>query len=189
VNEDNRSVSPALGQGALGVLAGLHLYGFEDTLPLALRSFVNDVDTELDRAEGGFGVPPDGDVRRQILARGHGQIVLARGLFTSQRPQAFRDSAKAIAMDRNGKVFVTVHSTCTGEYPHYATIKNSSSVPPRRLDFQLLNTQLLLSWTNVGVYLQSAPAIPGSFTNLPGATSPCTKPSAGPQRYFLLISN
>jgi hypothetical protein len=36
---------------------------------------------------------------------------------------------------------------------------------------------------------ESAPAITGTFTNMPGATSPCTNPITGSQQYFRLISN
>src|SRR5439155_9006579 len=47
-----------------------------------------------------------------------------------------------MAVDRNGNVFVTRGAR------DYVTIKYSSSVQPPRLDFQLLNNQLVLSWTN-----------------------------------------
>ncbi len=75
-------------------------------------------------------------------------------------------------------------------YDDYVTIKYSSSVPPPvHLDFQLLGNQLLLSWTNAGFSLQSAPAITGTFTNIPGATSPYTNPLTGPQQFFRLKGN
>ena len=55
---------------------------------------------------------------------------------------------------------------------------------------------VILSWpTNVagfdytGFTLQSAPALIGTFTNLPAATSPYTNPISGAQRFFRLISN
>jgi len=60
---------------------------------------------------------------------------------------------------------------------------------PPRLDFQKLNNQLVLSWTNAGFNLQSAPLITGTFTNIPGATSPYTNSLTAPQKYFRLISN
>ena len=57
-------------------------------------------------------------------------------------------------------------------------------------------TNIILTWpTNVagfdytGYTLQSAPALTGTFTNLPAATSPNTNPIAGPQTFFRLISN
>ena len=40
-----------------------------------------------------------------------------------------------------------------------------------------------------GYTLQSAPAITGTFTNLPAATSPYTNSTAGAQQFFRLISN
>jgi hypothetical protein len=78
------------------------------------------------------------------------------------------------------------------------------------LDFQLLNNQLVLSWTNAGFNLQTAPAVTGPFTNLPAATrpvrwyciylgsprclaishgaSPYTNPLTAPRQFFRLIS-
>ncbi len=46
---------------------------------------------------------------------------------------------------------------------------------------------LVLHWTNA--VLQSAHVITGTFTNVPGATSPYTNPITGDQQYFRLISN
>jgi hypothetical protein len=66
---------------------------------------------------------------------------------------------------------------------------HSSSVPPPRLDFQKLNNELVLSWTNTGFNLQTAPAVTGTFTNLSGATSPYTNVTTGVQQFFRLISN
>jgi hypothetical protein len=62
-------------------------------------------------------------------------------------------------------------------------------VPPPRFDFRKLNKQLVLNWTNAGFNLQSAPAVTGTFTNIPGATSPYTNSLAVPQKFFRLISN
>ncbi|MBI3851022.1 MAG: hypothetical protein HY298_12205 [Verrucomicrobia bacterium] len=49
-----------------------------------------------------------------------------------------------------------------------------------------LDNDLVLSWTNAGFNLQSAPAITGTFTNLPGATSLYTNPLTTPQEFFRL---
>jgi hypothetical protein len=68
-------------------------------------------------------------------------------------------------------------------------IKYSSSVPLTRLDFQKLNNKLVLSWTNAGFNLQSAPAITGTFTNIPSATSPHTNVITVPRQFFRLIGN
>jgi len=89
-----------------------------------------------------------------------------------------------MAVDRNGNVFVT------GEYfGTLVTIKYSSSIPLPRLDFQDLNNQLVLSWTNAGFNLQSAPALSGTFTNIVGASSPYTNVTTRAQQFFRLISN
>jgi len=89
----------------------------------------------------------------------------------------FRLEAKPIALDNIGNVFVTGSPVTT---------KYSSSVPPPRLDFQLLNNQLVLSWTNAGLTLETAPFVAGPFTNVPSATSPYPTPFIGPQQFFRL---
>src|SRR5439155_18983116 len=96
------------------------------------------------------------------------------------------DYATAIAVDSSGNVFVTGLST-DDPNQDYVTIKYSSSVPPVvHLDSQLLDNQLVLSWTNAGFNLQSAPAVTGTFTNLPAATSPYTHALTTPQLFFRL---
>src|SRR5262249_4022969 len=72
---------------------------------------------------------------------------------------------------------------------YMVTIKYSSSIPLPRLDFQKQNSQLVLNWTNANFILQSAPALTGTFTNIPAATSPFTNSLTGPQQFFRLISN
>ncbi len=89
--------------------------------------------------------------------------------------------------DSSGNVFIS-GASWNGTNYDYVTIKYSSSVPPPRLDFQRLNNQLVLSWTNAGFNLQSAAAVTGIFTNLPGATSPYTNSAISAQRYFRLAA-
>jgi hypothetical protein len=57
------------------------------------------------------------------------------------------------------------------------------------LTIQQLGTNVLLNWTNAGFSLQAAPAVTGTFTNIPGATSPYTNPIVGSQQFFRLIGN
>ena len=99
------------------------------------------------------------------------------------------DGATAIAVDNNGNVYVTGHSAGTNGLPDFVTIKYSSSLPLPHLDFQTLNNQLVLSWTNLSFALQSAPAVNGTFTNVAGAASPYTNAFSGAQQFFRLISN
>jgi hypothetical protein len=90
----------------------------------------------------------------------------------------------SIATDRAGNVFITGQSALYGQY-HYTTLKYSSSILAR-LDFQRLNTQIVLTWTNAGFNLQFAPSAAGTFTNIPGATSPHTNDLLGAGGYFRL---
>ena len=45
---------------------------------------------------------------------------------------------------------------------------------------------VVLSWTNAAFGLQSAPAVTGTFTDIPGASSPFTNSITGGQRFFRL---
>jgi uncharacterized repeat protein (TIGR03803 family) len=47
---------------------------------------------------------------------------------------------------------------------------------------------VILTWTNSAFALQSAPTLNGTFTNVPGATSPCTNALSGSQMFFRLAN-
>jgi len=56
-----------------------------------------------------------------------------------------------------------------------------------RANAQLVGNSVVPSWANPAFGLQSAPAITGTFTNVPGATSPYTNTFSGGQRFFRLV--
>ena len=87
----------------------------------------------------------------------------------------------------------TLYGTASDYFndPRDGTVFSLSFRP--QLTITASGTNVILSWpTNVagfdytGYTLQSAPALTGPFTNLPGATSPSTNPITGPQQFFRL---
>jgi hypothetical protein len=99
------------------------------------------------------------------------------------------DLANALVIDANGNVLVTGYSP-DATNSRFATIKYSPSPPrPDYLGFACLNQQLVLTWANPAFDLQSALDITGTFTNIPGATSPHTNSMSASRQFFRLISN
>lgn len=99
------------------------------------------------------------------------------------------NTATALAVDSSGNVFVTGYAEPDSQGLDYTTIRYASSMSlPAQLGFHFGGDQLLLDWTDPGFQLQSAPAITGPFTNVPGATSPYTNFISDQQQYFRLIS-
>jgi uncharacterized protein YegP (UPF0339 family) len=105
-------------------------------------------------------------------------------LYTSTAGSA---GPTGIALDGNGDAFVTGQAF-DGTYNQYFTIEYpaATTLPLVYLQGQSLNQHLVLSWTNAGFSLQSAPAVTGTFTNVPGATSPYTNASSLAQQFFRL---
>jgi hypothetical protein len=92
----------------------------------------------------------------------------------------------AIAVDGNGNAFVT-GDAFDGTFNQYFTIEYpAATMQPVILHGQWLNQRLVLSWTNTGFNLQSAPAITSTFTNVPSAISPYTNASVLAQQFFRL---
>ncbi len=104
-------------------------------------------------------------------------------LYTSAAGSA---GPTAIAVDENGNAFIT-GAAFDGILNQYFTIEYpAATIQPVILQGQWLNQHMVLSWTNFGFNLQSAPAITSTFTNVPGATSPYTNASALAQQFFRL---
>jgi uncharacterized repeat protein (TIGR03803 family) len=62
----------------------------------------------------------------------------------------------------------------------------SSASSPIPIRIQSGGNSSILSWTNSAFTLQSAPAVTGTYTNIPGATSPYTNPITGTQKFYRL---
>jgi hypothetical protein len=60
---------------------------------------------------------------------------------------------------------------------------------PPLISIQKMSNGTVLSWTNSGYLLQSAPAVNGPFATVPGAASPYTNPVSDPAKFFRLITN
>ena len=85
----------------------------------------------------------------------------------------------------------TAYGGTSGNGTVFSLLLASVSVTAPRLTIMPSESSAILTWpANPGGFvLQSAPSITGTFTNLPGATSPYTNPINGAQQFFRLISN
>jgi hypothetical protein len=97
------------------------------------------------------------------------------------------DVAAAIAVDKNGNVFVAGSSVGTNGIADFLTLKYSSSAQSY-LHIQEINGKVVMNWAIEGFVLQAAPAVTSIFTNIPGATSPYTNAIIGAQCYFRLTA-
>jgi uncharacterized repeat protein (TIGR03803 family) len=83
------------------------------------------------------------------------------------------------------------YGTATGAGPiGFGTVYrfsiSSGSIP---LSYHLSSTNIILTWSSAAFTLQSSPEVTGTYTNVPGATSPYTNPVAGNRKFFRLIGN
>ena len=62
------------------------------------------------------------------------------------------------------------------------------STIPIPLDIQATADGVVLTWSDSGFTLQTAPAVTGVYTNIPGATSPYTNRISGGQQFFRLLA-
>jgi hypothetical protein len=99
--------------------------------------------------------------------------------------------AWAVAVDSSNNVVVAGGSRDTNGNSSFVTIKYSAQpvLSPPPLGIQRVDKGILLSWTNAAFGLQSAPTVTGTYTNLPGATSPFTSPISETKQFFRLKAN
>jgi Immunoglobulin domain len=55
------------------------------------------------------------------------------------------------------------------------------------LSIVVSGSSLMITWTDSGAVLQSAPSLSGSWTTIPGATSPYTANTTGPMQFYRLL--
>jgi hypothetical protein len=68
----------------------------------------------------------------------------------------------------------------------WVLVLESGATAPIPLKIQVTGGQIVLSWSNPIFVLQAAPAATGTYTNVPGATSPYTNTLTGSQMVFRL---
>jgi hypothetical protein len=69
----------------------------------------------------------------------------------------------------------------------FADVFLASAPAPIALQIAPSGSDVVLTWANPQFQLQAAPTVTGTFTNVPGATSPYPAPATGDQRYFRLV--
>jgi len=92
-----------------------------------------------------------------------------------------------LAVGNDGAFYgTTTGAGASGLGTVYRLSVSSGSIP---LGYQLLSTNLILNWSSAAFSLQSAPEASGTYSNVPGATSPYTNPVVGNRKFFRLIEN
>lgn len=69
----------------------------------------------------------------------------------------------------------------------FAEVFLASTPSPIGLQITQSGGDVVLTWADAQFQLQAAPTVTGTYTNVPGATSPYPTPVLGDQRYFRLV--
>jgi len=99
-------------------------------------------------------------------------------VFTNVVADAFGDITVTYVPNTNAL------SGNTGEAPFNGVQVIRTSVSPPTLAIQGSGANISITWTPIAGVLQSATNMPGTFTDLPGATSPYVTNLTAPQLYF-----
>jgi uncharacterized repeat protein (TIGR03803 family) len=101
----------------------------------------------------------------------------------------FNNSTKKTGNDPNGGLVLsgnTLYGTTTAGGTNGYGVVFSLTVPIT-LFYQNISSAVVLTWNDPSFVLQAAPAVTGTYTNIPGATSPYTNTITGPQQFFRLL--
>jgi len=114
------------------------------------------------------------------------------GLWTNRYngPVTGSDEAYAIGTDKHGGVYVAGASPGSDGSFDYVAIKYAAmAAAPIPLRIQNTGPGQVLTWGDARFALQSSPAVTGTFTNVPGGTSPYTNTAFHAQQFFRLQAN
>jgi T5SS/PEP-CTERM-associated repeat protein len=166
--------------------ATFHLLGGVHSFNAGLRICTNSFLTGCGTINGDLSV----DVGGTVLASGCGALtftgnVTNNGLMIADSGSVLESTNVLV---NNGKILLFNGGTTnfTGTFINNGMVVDGGMV---FLNPQRLNNLLVLSWTNAGFSLQTAPDLSATFTNLPGATSPYTNPATALQQFFRLKLN
>ena len=108
----------------------------------------------------------------------------AAGTVTSGTSASLNDELFVLTPDQNiNRLVITKQSG--GGWSTGVTFLSLTTT----LAIQKSGTNVVLNWTTPGFNLQTAPAVTGTYYNVPGATSPYTNTISGSQQFFRLQVN
>lgn len=134
----------------------------------------------------GVSTGTDGSMDYTTIAYSNAGIPLWTNFYSGNNGT---DWASGVAIDGSNSVFVTGYSAVNSG-TIYVTIKYSNvSSLPIPLAFQIVGTEIVLSWTNAAFNLQTSSTVDGVYTTISGATSPYSNTLSGDQQFFRLKGN
>jgi len=107
--------------------------------------------------------------------------------YESDHLPVFTTNVINFALDGENSSFTTVNRMPPGNgitIPY--TLVEPSPLPPGPLSIALSGGQVRVSWSGPGVLQSRDSLTAGTWSNVPGATSPYTAPANGPQKFFRL---
>ena len=91
---------------------------------------------------------------------------------------------------QNGTLYGTTESGGVSGHGTVFSLTLSSAITPIPLNISLAGSHAaVLTWINPAFALQAAPLVTGTYTNVPGASSPYTNVITGPMQFFRLQAN